>query len=450
MPDADPSRGRELFLHPQGAGCFKCHQMQGIGHVLGPDLSDIGSRARKPEILIESIIHPSKVITEGFAQQNILTLDGRIVSGSVLEETGRLIKLAGSDGSVTTIEKDDIEERVGTKTSPMPDGFATMMTAQQLADLTAWLMTQKVVGDRDGFWFQDVGDSLDIHLGKQRIATYLKQHPKLTRRALVNVTTPSGIQVTRNFPPRKPEDIDPGYGAEDGIIHPIMHPGIWLGFGDVSGNDYWRLQSDVVFDGFAQPPQGERNSGGFTAVNRFLAKDRQHEICRETTHYRFERVPEGLLLRIDAEYRSDEHGFYFGDQEESGLAVRVASPLRVQGGNGAILNSRGEQNGGAVWGKEAKWFDYFGTIDGREVGVMVVPDPSNPRPSWLHARDYGVVVTNPFPKQPKERREPYVKTHVKKGESFRLSYVVLIHDLPDKTPLNQKDAANALLSTFSK
>ena len=444
--------------------------MQGIGQVLGPDLSDIGNRARKPEILIESIIHPSKVITEGFAQQNVLTLDGRILSGSVLEETGRFIKLAASDGSVTTIQKADIEERVGTKISPMPDGFAKMMTSQQIADLTAWLMTQKIVGDRNGFWFQDVGDSLHIHLGKQRIATYLKRHPKLTRRALVNVTTPSGIQVTRSFPPRKPEDIDPGYGAKDGIIHPIMHPGIWLGYGDVNGNDYWRLQAEVVFDEFAGPLKGQRDKGSFTAVNRFLKRstgtpargsedvppDRRagvpvlpddRIVCTETTHYHFERVPEGLLLRIDAEYQSDHHDFYFGDQEESGLAVRVASPIRVQGGNGTILNDRGERNGGEVWGKEAEWFDYYGTIDGREVGVMVVPASTNPRPSWLHARDYGVVVTNPFPKQPKERREPYVKTHIKEGEPFKLSYHILIHDLPADKPLSRKQAAKLLLNT---
>ena len=165
-----------------------------------------------------------------------------------------------------------------------------------------------------------------------------------------------------------------------------MHPGIWLGFGDVNGNDYWRLQSQVIFEGFSQPPKGESNKGSFTAVNRFFSKDRQQEICKETTQYRFERVPAGLLLRLDAEYRSDDRDFYFGDQEESGLAVRVASPIRVQGGNGTILNHRGERSGAEVWGKEAKWFDYYGTINGREVGVMVAPDPDNPRPSWLHAR----------------------------------------------------------------
>jgi hypothetical protein len=66
----------------------------------------------------------------------------------------------------------------------------------------------------------------------------------------------------------------------------------------------------------------------------------------------------------------------------------------------------------------------------------------------LHARDYGVVVTNPFPKQPKERREPYVKTWVKKGEPYRLSYAVLIHDLPAEKPLNHDAGYEAMLVYF--
>lgn len=448
MQTADPERGRELFLHPQGAGCFKCHRMEGIGGVLAPDLSDIGSRAREPGVLIESILEPSKVITEGFALQQIVTVEGRVISGAVLEETQQSLKLVGTDGVIQTIAVAEIEERIGTRVSPMPNGFGKMLNAQQIADIVAWLLTQRKVGDRDGFSFREHNDRLEIFFKAQQIATYLKQHPRLTRRALVNLRTPEGIQVTRNFPPRRPEDIDPGYQAEDGIIHPVMHPGLWIGFGDVNGNDYWRLQAQVQFNGYVEPPAGSRGTGSFAVSNLFLSEDRQDVVCNEITRYRFERTPDGLILRIDAEYQSDKHDFYFGDQEESGLAVRVASPLRVQGGSGTILNDRGERNGAQVWGKEARWFDYVGTVQGREVGVMVLPDPGNPRPSWLHARDYGVVVFNPFPKQPRERREPYVKTSIKRGETFRLSYAILIHDRPAGQPLDHGQAAKLLLQSF--
>lgn len=450
MKTADSERGRELFLHPRGAGCVKCHLMEGRGAKLAPDLSDIGTRAKKAEILIDSILKPSAVITEGFAQQQIVSSDGKVFSGAVLEETGQEIKLVDSKGEVTRIPRASIEERVGTKISPMPDGFGRMLNAQQTADVVAWLMTQKTIGDRGGFWFKHQTDNIEIHFGSQRIATYLKRHPKLTRRALVNVNTPSGIQVTRNFPPRKPEDIDPGYGAEQGIIHPVMHPGIWVGYGDVDGNDYWRLQSEVEFDGFVEKPRGDKKQGAFSVRNQLKSKDGGRTVCIETTHYQFERVPEGLLMFITAEYLSKERDFYFGDQEESGLAIRVASPIRVQGGNGTILNNRGEKNGGQVWGQQAEWFDYFGTVGKRVVGIMVVPNPQNPRPSWLHARDYGVVVTNPFPKQPSERREPYVKTWVKKGQPFRLSYAVFIHESPTDQPLDRTKAFNKIRSQFEK
>jgi len=75
-----------------------------------------------------------------------------------------------------------------------------------------------------------------------------------------------------------------------------------------------------------------------------------------------------------------------------------------------------------------KWIDYSGKIRGKRVGLLVMPHPDNPSPCWSHSRDYGVVVSNPFPKQPKERRQPYVTTPVKKGDEFRLRYGVLIYE----------------------
>ncbi|CAK9048521.1 Cytochrome c [Durusdinium trenchii] len=449
LPEADPERGRELFLHTRGAGCAKCHALEGVGQLLAPDLSDLGNRAKSPEAIVTSILDPSAVITEGFAQQQVATVDGRVLSGAVIEETGLSLKLVTSKGTIHVVRKAEIEARLGTKLSPMPAGFGRMMSATQVADITAWLLTQKVIGDREGFSFKDEQDRLEISYAGQRIATYLKEHEKLTRPAFVNVRTPGGLLVTRNFPPRVPEDIDPGYQGENGIIHPVMHAGIWISYGDLNGNDYWRLQSRVAFDGYVVQPTGTREEGSFTSRHRYLDHTGEKTVCTETVRYQLRKVDAGILLGIEATYLSEEEDFYFGDQEESGLAVRVASPLRVTGGNGTILNNRGERNGTEIWGKPAKWFDYFGVQSGREVGLMVVSSPANPRPSWLHARDYGVVATNPFPKQPKERREPYIKTWVRKGEPYRLSYAVLIHDRPANQPLDREAAAQQALNLLA-
>ena len=427
MKNADVSRGRDLFHHAKGAGCFNCHELEGHGNVFAPDLSDIGSRA-DAKTLLESIIHPSKEITEGFAQQVIETKDEFTYSGIVLEESGRILRMALANGQAVNVKKSDIARRDTAKLSAMPEGFASMMTPQQLAHLTAYLLAQKTVGDKEGFSFRKKQNELDIHFGEQRIATYLLDHPQLTRRAFVNVCTPSGVQVTRNWPVKKPDDIDPGYRAEQGIIHPIMHPGLWMGFGWIDGNDYWRLQAKVVHDGFVEEPAGDKASGKFTVRNRYLSQDGKRTVCIETCSFNFQRVPEGIQLDWDSTFKSDERDFVFGDQEESGLAIRVASPIRVQGGNGTILNDRGDKNGAGTWGKPLKWIDYAGSIKGKHVGLKVTPHPGNPRDCWAHSRDYGVVVISPFPKQPRERRQPYIRTPVKKGQEFRLRYTVLIHE----------------------
>ena len=63
---------------------------------------------------------------------------------------------------------------------------------------------------------------------------------------------------------------------------------------------------------------------------------------------------------------------------------------------GAALNSEGDRNK-EVWGKRAKWVDYWANIDGHQVGIAFFDHPSNPRhPTWWHARDYGLVAANPF------------------------------------------------------
>ncbi|MCP4192631.1 MAG: c-type cytochrome [Planctomycetaceae bacterium] len=150
METADLQRGRELFMHPRGAGCVKCHAMRGVGRKFAPDLSDLGNRAKTPDAIIMSILKPSAVITEGFAQQRILTEDGRLFSGAVIQETQRSLKLVGADGELVAIDKANIEERVGTEISPMPAGYGEMMSAQQIADIVAWLMTQKATDDSVG------------------------------------------------------------------------------------------------------------------------------------------------------------------------------------------------------------------------------------------------------------------------------------------------------------
>lgn len=433
LPSTDLRRGEALFHASGGVGCATCHVVGDRGIAFGPDLSAAGEQFHARHIL-ESMLNPSAVITEGFAMQNVHLKDGSSQGGVIREESQLALTLAQPGGGLVRIDRKEIKRQESLPASMMPP-YSVLLDAQALADLTAYLLAQK-----QGFAIHQQDDALEISLDQKPVATYLLDHPELTRRAFVNVRTPSGHPVTRRFPPRKPEDLDPGYGGEDGIIHPVMHPGLWMSFGWIDGNDYWRLQSKVKFEGLLEEPLVSRDEAQFRTRDRYLNQEGTETVCWQDTTYRFRRVPEGIRLDWDATFYNDERDFMFGDQEESGLALRIASPLRVQGGNGRIVNDRGEENGAGTWGKPFQWINYSGEIEGKRVGLIVVPHPGNPRQCWSHSRDYGALVSNPFPKQPKERREPYVRTTVNQGEPFRLRYRVLIHE-SDPSAFDPEDLA---------
>ena len=91
-------------------------------------------------------------------------------------------------------------------------------------------------------------------------------------------------------------------------------------------------------------------------------------------------------------------------------------------------------NGGSgldqLFGGNGKDTIYGGTeadvIDGQPAGLMLVPDPINFRRSWFHARDYGLLVANPFGQKAFTRGEAS-QVVVKKGERLVLRFGVLLH-----------------------
>jgi hypothetical protein len=146
----------------------------------------------------------------------------------------------------------------------------------------------------------------------------------------------------------------------------------------------------------------------------------------------------------EATFRPEQREMVFGDQEEMGLGVRVATPIAVKQG-GTIVDALGRRDEREVWGNSADWCDYSGTIDGRHAGITTMCDPKNFRPSWHHARDYGALVVNPFGQQA-FRKGPTSKVVVKPGESFRLRYGVLLHAGPKGAAPDLKAAYADFLS----
>ena len=273
------------------------------------------------------------------------------------------------------------------------------------------------------FAVQQKPDRVIITDDGRPVATYVFRDDKILRPYFANVHAPGGIQVTRNHPPV------PNVDATD---HDTMHPGVWLAFGDLSGQDFWRNKARIVHVRFVEAPAVRDGRVTFTAENIFQAAN-GGEICKQTSRLALAARPAGYLLIWEATFRPEQREIVFGDQEEMGLGVRVATPIAVKQG-GTILDAMGRRNEHEVWGNSANWCDYSGTIAGRHAGITTMCDPQNFRPSWLHARDYGALVVNPFG-QRAFRKGPASRLVVKFGESFRLRYGVLLHaGPPDAAP----------------
>jgi Family of unknown function (DUF6807) len=281
-------------------------------------------------------------------------------------------------------------------------------------------------------------DRVTVAIDGLPVMVYCYHDRTITRPFFAHVRAPSGVQVTRHHPPIE---------GQDSADHATFHPGIWMSFGDISGSDYWRIMARVRQKEFVDQPHGGSGTGTFAVRNEYLdQKDPSKVVCNEIARYTFLVRPAGYLLLWDSTFSSDKE-FYFGDQEEMGLGFRVATPLRVEQkskinlppGNGTILDSQGRKNEKQIWGNSADWCDYSGTMAGELVGMTIFPHPDNLRPSWFHARDYGLLEANQFGRKAFGKGE-ISKVPVRPGEKLRLRYGVLIHSGP---PNSHPDLAAA-------
>jgi putative heme-binding domain-containing protein len=134
------AKGKEAFAAAQ---CIKCHRMGETGGSIGPDLTAVGSRFGPREIL-ESIVEPSKALSDQYQNEIFRTMSGKTVTGRVVEDTKDSIAVQPDPLSPerVVIKKDDIESRTASKVSPMPASLADVLTQDEILDLIAYLQAQ--------------------------------------------------------------------------------------------------------------------------------------------------------------------------------------------------------------------------------------------------------------------------------------------------------------------
>lgn len=134
----DLAEGKMLFSATQ---CYSCHSMRGEGGSSGPDLTQLGTRFSKKDIL-ESIIQPSKTISDQYAGTTFFLKDGSSVVGRLKnEEKGKYYVSQNpfDPQQVRVINKTDVLRTAISPVSIMYPGLINGLNPSELKNLMAYL-----------------------------------------------------------------------------------------------------------------------------------------------------------------------------------------------------------------------------------------------------------------------------------------------------------------------
>jgi putative membrane-bound dehydrogenase-like protein len=140
--EGDAEKGKALFHDLNGLACAKCHAVAPGGATVGPELSSVGVKYPRDEI-ITSVLFPSAKISSGYETVLVATDDGRVFSGVVKGETPEAVELQDADAKLVRIPVEEIEERRRGDVSIMPAGLAEGIQPADFADLIAYLESLK-------------------------------------------------------------------------------------------------------------------------------------------------------------------------------------------------------------------------------------------------------------------------------------------------------------------
>ena len=247
---------------------------------------------------------------------------------------------------------------------------------------------------------------------------------------LYPIIGPHGVPMTRNYPMK--EDVD-----NEAHDHP-HHKSLWFTHDKVNGVQFWM---EYPGKNSANQPgkivQKEMTISGnqIVTVNDWTAPDGK-VVCSDRREVTFGGTSSARQIDFKITLTANHGDVVFGDTKEGTMAIRTNPLLRLQSdekrGNhtakGQSINSEGVE-GTAMWGKRAKWVDYWGPVDDHTVGIAIMDHPSNPRhPTWWHARQYGLVAANPFGIHDFEKKPAGTgDMTIKSGESVTFQYRFLFH-----------------------
>jgi hypothetical protein len=279
------------------------------------------------------------------------------------------------------------------------------------------------------------GDHVEVTINGKPFSNFY-YGPAYAKPFMAPLRTSTGLIVTRKWPMETVEG--------ESRDHP-HHKGLFVGFGDISGVNFWEVEAESKPSGdnpavkgtVALKTLGEiksgKKSGSISAVLNWQAPQRG-VMLEEERVMTFYADKELRIMDVDLTLTA-KMDVKFGDTKEGFFAIRLADSMTGKKG-GIMTSSEGAQTEKNVWGKRADWVDYDGTVDGQKVGVVIFDSPSsfNHPPRW-HARDYGLFAVNPFGVKEFDPKSTETGGHeLKAGDALHFRYRIVIHpgDFPKK------------------
>ncbi|HEX4415881.1 MAG TPA: c-type cytochrome [Lacipirellulaceae bacterium] len=141
LKDRNFEHGRQMFA---AANCYGCHHFAGEGGNVGPDLTGLAGRF-SPRDILESVLEPSKVISDQYAASIITTSNGKVFEGRITNYNGDGITINTNmldPNATVTVNRNDVESMEPSKVSPMPVGLLNTLQEDDLLDLMAFLLSR--------------------------------------------------------------------------------------------------------------------------------------------------------------------------------------------------------------------------------------------------------------------------------------------------------------------
>ena len=147
LKDRDFDRGRAMFA---AANCYGCHKFVNEGGAVGPELTALAGRF-SPFDILESILEPDKVISDQYAAIVMQTVDGKVITGRLVNQGGGKITVNTNmldPGALEQIKTAEIEELKTASVSMMPKGLLDTLDEDEVLDLMAFLLSRGNRNDR--------------------------------------------------------------------------------------------------------------------------------------------------------------------------------------------------------------------------------------------------------------------------------------------------------------